>query len=210
MASTLPKEKRDVREACVVEAMRIISQDGLDSLSLRDVARRLNISHQAPYKHFPSRDHILAEVIGRAYSDFTRHLETAVHNQAIQFPDGNPEEALAAIGRAYLEYALQNPLQYRLMFGTPLPDFKEHPGLADKAGQAFSILKEAIRAIRKDDTEKDLTMAALFAWSTVHGVASITQSGSFVALGLREAQELSEAIQYVMGHICAVVGSKNP
>lgn len=194
----------------MVEAMRIISQEGLGALSLRDVARRLNISHQAPYKHFQSREHILAEVISRAFSDFTRHLERTVQSRAVQSPDGDPKEALATIGRAYLEYALQNPLQYRLMFETPLPDFKEHPGLADKAGQPFSILKEAIRAIRKDVTEKDLTMAALFAWSTVHGVASITQSGSFVALGLQEAQELSEAIQYVMSRVCTVVSNKAP
>ncbi|MFX4450801.1 TetR/AcrR family transcriptional regulator, partial [Acinetobacter baumannii] len=44
-------------------------------LSLRDVARRLGVSHQAPYKHFPSRDHILAEVVGRAYASFAAHLE---------------------------------------------------------------------------------------------------------------------------------------
>jgi AcrR family transcriptional regulator len=50
----------DLREACVKQALEIIAKGGIDSLSLRDVARRLGVSHQAPYKHFPSRDHILA------------------------------------------------------------------------------------------------------------------------------------------------------
>ena len=57
----------DLREACVKEALAIIAEGGIDSLSLRDVARRLGVSHQAPYKHFPSRDHILAEVVGRRF-----------------------------------------------------------------------------------------------------------------------------------------------
>ena len=65
----------DLREAYVKEALAIIAEGGIDSLSLRDVARRLGVSHQAPYKHFPSRDHILAEVVGRAYAGFAAHLE---------------------------------------------------------------------------------------------------------------------------------------
>ncbi len=200
------KERLDVREACVSEALRIISRDGVESLSLREVSRRLNVSHQAPYKHFPSREHILAEVIGRAFSDFTRHLEATIYNNGSTHSN-DPKMALATIGRAYLEYAMQNPLQYRLMFGTPLPDFKEHPQLADKAAEAFSILKEVIRAIKKNADENELTMESLFAWSTVHGLASITQSGSFSMLAIHEPERLSEAIQYVMSHICSAVSN---
>ena len=199
------KEKRDVREECVAEALRIISQQGVESLSLREVSRRLNISHQAPYKHFPSRDHILAEVILRAFAEFTDVLKDAINSNSLA-SIGDPMVALAAIGRAYLEYAAHNPLQYRLMFGTPLPDFAEHPQLAEKAGEAFLILKQAVRAVKKDAGEDQVMQDALFAWSTVHGLASILQFVSLTMLGINSTSRRTEAIQNVMAHICQAIG----
>ena len=77
------KRPGDLREACVREALAIIAKGGVDSLSLRDVARRLGVSHQAPYKHFPSREHILAEVVGRAYAGFAAHLEKRPRSEEI-------------------------------------------------------------------------------------------------------------------------------
>ena len=53
----------DLREACVQAAREVIAERGVEGLSMRDVARRLGISHQAPYRHFESRDHLLAEIM---------------------------------------------------------------------------------------------------------------------------------------------------
>ncbi len=103
----------DVREACIDEALVIIEAEGIEALSLREVARRLGVSHQAPYKHYPSRDHLLAEVVRRAFAAFADHLD-ARPRKADPFAD------LHAMGQAYLDYALRHPLQYRLIFGTPL------------------------------------------------------------------------------------------
>ena len=116
----------DLREACVKEALAIIAKGGIDSLSLRDVARRLGVSHQAPYKHFPSREHILAEVVGRAYASFAAHLDKRLHSE-------DPYVDLGNLGRSYLDYARKHPLHYQLMFGTPLPDPAEHPEMMAKA-----------------------------------------------------------------------------
>jgi AcrR family transcriptional regulator len=109
-----PRAKtRNLRESFVLEAMAIIGETGIEELSLREVARRLGVSHQAPYKHFPS-DHLLAEIVSRAFAAFAQHLDARRRSQ-------NPHEDLAAMGRAYLDYAREHPLHYRLMFGTPLP-----------------------------------------------------------------------------------------
>lgn len=59
----------DLREACVREALAIITSAGVEKLSLREVARRLGVSHQSPYRHFESRDHVLAEIVRRAFVD---------------------------------------------------------------------------------------------------------------------------------------------
>lgn len=52
-----------------------MAAQGTEGLSMRDVARKLNISHQAPYKHFPSRTHLLAEIMRRCFEDFARFID---------------------------------------------------------------------------------------------------------------------------------------
>ncbi len=64
-----------VREACLEEALAIIEEDGVESLSLREVSRRLGVSHQAPYRHFTNRDDLLAELLTRCFEVFAAHLE---------------------------------------------------------------------------------------------------------------------------------------
>lgn len=69
----------NIREACIQEAIKIIQTEGIEKLSLRQVSRRLGISHQAPYKHFSSRDHILAEVVSRLFANFSDYMNKLPH-----------------------------------------------------------------------------------------------------------------------------------
>gem|GEM_PF-1537080 len=124
----------DLREACIREALAIIEVGGVESLSLREVARRLGVSHQAPYKHFPDRDHILAEIVRRAFESFATYLDSRPLT-------GDPINDMHEMGMAYLRYARTHPLQYRLMFSTPLPDPAQHPQMMQSARHAFDLLQ---------------------------------------------------------------------
>ena len=126
----------DLREACVVAAHAVIAERGIEKLSLREVARELGVSHQAPYKHYPSRDHLLAEVMKRCFQRFAAHLSASLHGI-------DPETDMDGLGRAYLQYAMENPLEYRLMFGTPWPDTAQHTELLEDARHSFDVLREA-------------------------------------------------------------------
>lgn len=182
---------RDLKEACLEEALSIIAQSGLEGLSLREVARRLGVSHQAPYRHFPSRDHLLAEVVSRAYVAFAAHLDAR--------PRGaDPFADLSAMGEAYLAYASAHPLEYRLMFGTPLPDPAEHPDMMENGRHAFSILQAGIaRLERPPQAQAPAELDALYVWATVHGLASIRQCMAANSLGLPE-QALDAMHHHVM------------
>jgi AcrR family transcriptional regulator len=178
--SRTPKT-RDLREACIAEGLRIVAEQGIEALSLREVARRLGVSHQAPYKHFPSRDHILAEMVRQSYVSFADFLR----NRPVT---GEPPGDLAAMGQAYLEYALSHPLQYRLMFGTPLPEPAEHPEMLEEARHAFRMLRRGVADVHAmtsgagphERTDYD----ALFIWATLHGLAMIMQSTVLPSLDL--------------------------
>jgi len=160
------KPKYDnLREACIEEAIRIIQSDGIDNLSLRQVSRRLGVSHQAPYKHFASRDHILAEVVSRMYKAFAEHVSSAPKTD-------DPYMDLRGMGQAYLGYAITHPLEYHLMFNTPLPPAHEHPDMMSNAQEAFGLVQDCLERMGHPQSK----VTALFVWSTMHGWASLLQA----------------------------------
>ncbi|MEM9556042.1 MAG: TetR/AcrR family transcriptional regulator [Acidobacteriota bacterium] len=171
----------DLREACVREAMELIAADGIEGLSLRQVSRRLGVSHQAPYKHFASRDHLLAEIVRRAFEAFATALEERPRRE-------DPEQDLAELGRAYFRHARDHALHYQLMFGTALPDAEEHPDMTQAARRAYAVLHEAIRALpgRASDEPTAIAHDSLFVWAAIHGLATILQSCAVDRLGLPE------------------------
>lgn len=160
----------NLKEACIQAAREVIAEQGVEGLSMRDVARRLEISHQAPYRHFASRDHLLAEIMRRCFEDFAQFLDqSSKHNQ--------PEE-LRSMGEAYLDYAAAKPLEYRLMFGTPWPEPADHPELVKHAVHAFDLLRQNLlkQHGQKGSEKKQAELEAMFIWSLLHGYASIEQS----------------------------------
>ncbi len=169
----------DLREACVRAAREVIADQGVEGLSMRDVARKLNISHQAPYRHFESRDHLLAEIMCRCFADFAEHLDGR---------DSAPDldQDLHGMGCEYLAYAASKPLEYRLMFGTPWPEPARHPELVKYAVHAFNILRHTLRFKHGDIPENHARadLDAMFIWSTLHGMASITQANVMDHLAL--------------------------
>ncbi|AAK24310.1 TetR/AcrR family transcriptional regulator [Caulobacter vibrioides] len=194
----MPRPERDLREACLKEALAIIEHEGVERLSLRDVARRLGVSHQAPYRHFPSRDHILAEVVARAFEEFARHLDA--HPKS-----SDPDRDMGLMGEAYLAYAAKHPLQYQLMFATPLPSTDTHPEMMAKARHAFDMLLSALRRKAAEQgrslAEEAIVLDALFIWSGLHGLAMLRNSSAFDTLGLRGA-----AIENSTAHLLSRFG----
>lgn len=196
------RAERDLREACIAEAMAIVAGEGVERLSLREVARRLGVSHQAPYKHFPSRDHILAAIVARAFAAFARFLD--------QRPQSDDADAdLGAMGLAYLAYARAHPLEYRLMFGAPLPDGREHPEMMAEARHAFALLCDGLRrrAAARGEARDDraIVLDALFIWSCLHGLAGIHAASLADTLALPPGT-LEASPAHVLGRIGDAMG----
>ncbi len=183
MAGRKDKPK-DLREACLREALAIIDAEGVEKLSLREVARRVGVSHQAPYKHFSSRDHILAEIVARAFESFAQYLDQRPRA-------GNAHEDLMGMARDYLSYAAAHPLQYRLMFGTPLPDTEAHPRMMEQARHAFSLLSDGLRRLTPGPegagAEDGVLLDAVFIWSALHGFSGISGGGAMKGLRIPQA-----------------------
>ncbi|MEO1775663.1 MAG: TetR/AcrR family transcriptional regulator [Pseudomonadota bacterium] len=175
--STRGPSKTPLHEACLREALEMIATEGLEALNLRAIARRLGVSHQAPYKHFSSRDHLLAEVIRRCLADFAAYLRASGEG-------GDPLAQMHALGEAYLGYALSRPLEYQLMFATEWPEVAHQAELGVDARAAFDVLCLRLSALRPDLAGRALDREAMFVWSAMHGVAGVLQSGAMRYLGM--------------------------
>lgn len=179
MPKRVKEEPLELKEACVRAAHEVIAEHGIEKLSLREVARHLGVSHQAPYRHYPSRDHLLAEVMRRCFESFANDLDQRERAD-------DPIVELNSLGRRYLAYAVAHPLEYRLMFGTPWPEPAAHPDLVRDAVHAFDVLRAVLRRIygEKGAARQQVDLHAMFIWSTMHGLASITESNVMDCLQL--------------------------
>jgi len=182
----------ELRESCIVAAQEVIAERGIENLSLRDVARKLGVSHQAPYKHYPSREHLLAEVMRRCFQRFAAHLDARP-----RFDD--PVQDLESLGAQYLGFAQQHPLEYRLMFSTTWPEPVATSEMVDDATHAFDILRGVLRRMHGDSSaaRETVELDALYIWSTVHGLAGVMNGQCIQHIGLKP-KVLKQAIQHAM------------
>lgn len=196
----------DVREAVIAEALKIVEKQGVEALSMRAVARRLGLSHQAPYKHFESRDHILAEIVSRAYDSFAEHLEKRSRIPGL-------DDEMLHMGLAYFEYAAKHPLQYRLMFSTPLPNLADHPGMMERASRSYALLRESISKLPSTQMAKDpeqlVERDALFVWALIHGLSSALQSDAIKTMNLSQ-ETFDSAIPHILTRIGNALESGPP
>src|SRR4051812_21868219 len=111
----------DLRAALLGAASRILEAEGPDAISLRDLARRADVSHNAPYRHFPDRRALLDALAEEGFALLATDLQ------------GKPWREQAV---AYVRFALANTERFRLMFTRPVPDALRRLVEGDAVAQA--------------------------------------------------------------------------
>lgn len=162
----------DLRAALLEGALALIEEDGVSSLSLRAVARRVGVSPGAPYHHFASRSALLAAI---SMDGFTRLHETV--ERAIEANPG--PERLDACGVAYVRFALAHPGHFRVMFRPELTPQTEFPEVHECATPLFQRLVELVQEGQRDRRVPagDWQPHVLLAWAACHGLASLLLDG---------------------------------
>jgi AcrR family transcriptional regulator len=189
MASTDSYHHGDLRAALLREAGSLLESSGAEAISLRGLARALDVSHAAPGHHFPTRTALLAELAADGYAKLAEDLAGAM---AATDPDG----WLAATGRAYVRFALANPERYRLMFTSRLTQGECPDRLRDEAPGAYRMLLQAVqqREPNIDAAGYRLAAAELRAWSLVHGAVMLWLDGQLGAVSEAEFVALVDQV----------------
>ena len=164
----------DLRNALIDAALAQISVVGARAVSLREVARAAGVSHTASYRHFPSKESLLAAIAEQGFV----MLGDAV-GAAVQAHPDDPLAGLQASGIAYVEFGVQYPHHLQIMFGGVIGDHADHPGLKQAAEGAYERLREAVRNAQKSGHLRagDERIIALASWAQVHGLALLIAGG---------------------------------
>lgn len=158
---------RDLRNALIDEALTVLDTEGIGSLTLRELGRRLGVTHAAAYAHFPDKSALLREVAAIGF----RRLAAAC--AAARSETATPRDAFDAMGRAYLAFARSAPNLYRLMFSDQ--SLYEHTSDAEpltEGADAFEQLVGLVAQITRLDEERARELA-IPVWGTVHGLAML-------------------------------------
>lgn len=187
----------NLSQAIKETAWRQIAETGAAALSLRAIARELNITAPAIYNYFPRRDDLVTALIVDAFTSLGESQTESLRNS----PDGDLKEQISSLGLAYRTWAIKYPQRYQLIFGTPIPNYEAPvditaPVAAESLVPLIKILQAGLEAnlLRVERSvpmtselrsmleewsqftggfDLEVLYITLVIWSRVHGLVSL-------------------------------------
>jgi AcrR family transcriptional regulator len=175
------KERRyhhgNLKKTLLDATVKLIAKVGPRAFTLREVARLAKVSHNAPYRHFRDKEELLAAVAAEGFELLADSMIEAAGSTAA----GSTKAALDALlltGRGYVQFALQWPEHFSVMFDH-CQNLDSYPAYAASAQRAFQVLLDHVVGAQRagELPRQDANTLALTCWSMVHGIAKLSVSG---------------------------------
>lgn len=164
------REREETRTRILDAARELFASEGVDSVTMRRIAEKIEYSPTAIYFHFRDKEALLTELCDCDFLAFAQGFGVIA-----QIPD--PVERLRQAGFAYVDFGIRNPSHYRLMFMTPKNAHSKNLTKGNPAEDAYAFLKDIVaelmvrNLLREDLTDIDLVAQVI--WSSIHGVISL-------------------------------------
>ena len=193
-AAPKPYHHGDLRRVLIDAALQLVGEGGAEAVSVREAARRAGVSPGAPFRHFPSRDALMAAVAEEAQRRFRVEIEAAL----AEAPAGDPLARFRCLGLAYLRWAMRNPTHFEVISSRRLFDHDRAVSIGSDNAELLELtertLAEAFAAgqIRP----MDLKQVQIAGRALVYGFARMNIDGHFPRWGVAgsEAEQTAEAI----------------
>jgi AcrR family transcriptional regulator len=173
-----PRERRHqkTKQAILQAAQDIITEKGIDGLSLREIANRIDYSPAGLYEYFGSKDDIIAAVCLEEFQRFSGYLNRVPTNLS-------PVKRIIQLGQAYLDFAKENPQHFMLVF-TMIPPAKVSSRVFLAEGTPFAILRQSVETYIEAENiplpdEYAVDDVAYILWAKIHGMAMLQQTVFF-------------------------------
>ncbi|MFF9622567.1 TetR/AcrR family transcriptional regulator [Streptomyces griseosporeus] len=162
-------EETGLRARLVDVGVELVAREGVQALTLREIARRAGVSHGAPRRHFPTHLELLSAIARRGFAELGERVAAVTGGG-----DADPRRRIGELARVYLEFASGNPGMYELMFRHDLLE-SGRLGLRDTSLPLFAVLVDLVGRVRPG---ADARAVAGALWANLHGVAQLWRWGS--------------------------------
>jgi AcrR family transcriptional regulator len=175
--STRPYHHGDLRRVVIETAQDMLQEEKGWQFTLREVARRAGVSHAAPYKHYPDKSALLAELAALGFDQLRGRIAGARQGKT-----RSARAELIAAAEAYVAFGTDNPSLYRLMFSGDI-DKKASAKLDEASAGAFAELLAILERGQAGGAFKKAPVRgqAAAVWALVHGLTTLTIDGQLLA-----------------------------
>jgi AcrR family transcriptional regulator len=177
----------DLRAVLLLSAEVELAERGIEAFSLRSVAKRAGVSHAAPAHHFGDTGGLLTALATQGYQHF---LAAQAAREAKAATD--PQAQLVAAGLGYVDFALERPALFRLLFGSIRPDYT-NADLSRVADAAYQHLVQMVQAAGGRSPADETAV-----WAMAHGLADLLSAGRLRTIGSFSPRERDAMIESVM------------
>jgi AcrR family transcriptional regulator len=168
MERKAPYHHGDLREALIAATRQLVMERGAENFTLADACRVAGVTTAAPYRHFRSKQEILAEIASRGFEELRMRAMDVIAEKG-----PGTLAAIVAMGQAYVAFAVNETALFRLMFGQE-PSLKQAEPVAGTGHECFAHLIEQIGLYcQRNRVRGDALQIALRLWTFVHGAASL-------------------------------------
>ncbi len=181
----------DLKNALIKAGLGMLAKDGVSGLSLRKVASKAGVSHAAPYSHFADKQALIAAIS----TDGFRQLYERTHAVMGKY-QGKPRKQLIEVAWEYVQFAMDDPGRFKVMFSGVLEKEKEHPEFVAESQNNFRQVVELVELNQSAGVLRagPSDLVALSAWGVVHGFITLLLEGqiSHTILGRMSPRDLLE------------------
>jgi AcrR family transcriptional regulator len=173
----------NLREALIDATVRLIEEGGVETVSVREAAKRVGVSSGAPFRHFPTKTALLTAVAEQA----TRLLLDEMTEALSRHTGAGPIERFRALGGAYMRWVMNHPTQFEVVSNRRVIDFAGSASLQPDNDKIRALMDDVLNEAREGGLLRsgDLAAIALAARATAYGVARMYVDGHFAQWGVK-------------------------
>lgn len=163
------KHKEDLKESILKAAKKLFLEDGYEATSIRKIAAEIEFSPTTIYLYYKDKHEIAHALHQEGFKIMGESFKVLAHVE-------HPFERLKAMGRLYIQFALENPDFYELMFVMKEPmEHIENDCAWEEGEEAFGALVDTIKACQQIGYfgNFETNVFALLVWSTMHGLCAL-------------------------------------